>query len=347
MFQLQMLEEIKVVLEWVGVFAGISTVKKVANMGITVVIYIRIPMLKTRGQHVFKTIQCQSQINHDVSVDFVYDHSIVNVSDVFVENECDVPVDIEVFDVDAQLNRAGMVRSAVDWEPSHLPPVSKMTLCWDKWKEELDPEYVKTSYILEGIKHGFLINDCFLDIVSSVRSNYNSTFLPDAIESVEKQIRLEMELGRYIVCDNLPYIVSSLGAIPKTDKRVRLIHDLSQPFGGPNKFAEDTSVCYATIDDAVRLIVPGSYLGKLDLSSAYRSVPIHPDCFCLTGLQWTFVGDQLPTYFYDARLPFGASKACAIFQGLSDAVVMFMEKRNFHVISYIDDFLCVEDSYDR
>jgi DNA-directed RNA polymerase subunit N (RpoN/RPB10) len=59
------------------------------------------------------------------------------------------------------------------------------------------------------------------------------------------------------------------------------------------------------------------------------------------------VGDQLPTYFYDARLPFGAIKACAIFQGLSDAVVLFMERRNFHVISYIDDFLCVEDSFDR
>ena len=171
--------------------------------------------------------------------------------------------------------------------------------------------------------------------------------MPDAIESVEKQIRLEMELGRYITCDNIPFIVSSLGAIPKTEKRVRLIHDLSQPDGEPNRYAVDTSVCYATIDDAVRLIVPGSFLGKLDLSSAYRSVPIHPTCFPLTGLQWTFVGDSEPTYFYDARLPFGASMACSIFQGLSDAVVLFMTRRKFHVISYIDDFLCVEDSYER
>ena len=160
-----------------------------------------------------------------------------------------------------------------------------------------------------------MITDCFLDIVSSRRANYKSTFLPEAICSVEKQIKLEMELGIYVICENIPYIISSMGAIPKADSRVRLIHDLSQPDGGPNKLAVDTSVTYATIDDAVQLIVPGTFLGKLDLSSAYRSVPIHPSCYALTGLQWTFVDDLQPTYFYDARLPFGAIKHVRFFKG--------------------------------
>ena len=109
----------------------------------------------------------------------------------------------------------------------------------------------------------------------------------------------------------------------------------------------DTSVCYSTLDEAVRLIKPGSFLAKLDLSSAYRSIPIHRDSYPLTGIQWTFSGNDKPTYMYDARLPFGAGMACSIFQTLSYAVVRMMLKRNFHVVSYIDDFLCVEDDEKR
>jgi hypothetical protein len=161
-----------------------------------------------------------------------------------------------------EVDRAGVKRSAVTWTPSVMPPVSQMTKCLEKWRSEMGVDFDKAAYILEGIQHGFLITDCFLDIVSSRRANYKSTFLPEAICSVEKQIKLEMELGRYVICENIPYIISSMGAIPKADSRVRLIHDLSQPDGGPNKLAVDTSVTYATIDDAVQLIVPGTFLGK-------------------------------------------------------------------------------------
>ena len=45
---------------------------------------------------------------------------------------------------------------------------------------------------------------------------------------------------------------------------------------------------------------------------------------------------------YDSRLPFGPGMACSIFQTLSYLVVRMMAKRNFHVVSYLDYFLCVE-----
>jgi hypothetical protein len=47
---------------------------------------------------------------------------------------------------------------------------------------------------------------------------------------------------------------------------------------------------------------------------------------------------------YDARLPFGASMSCLIFQTLPYAVVRMMQMRKFHVICYFDEFLCVEES---
>ena len=94
----------------------------------------------------------------------------------------------------------------------------------------------------------------------------------------------------------------SLGAIPKSIG-VRLIHDLSRPAGGINVLTTDTSVRYCTIEDATNCIVAGSYIGKIDLKSAYRYVPIHADSYALTGLSWNFQSDLQFSYMYDCRLP--------------------------------------------
>ena len=88
----------------------------------------------------------------------------------------------------------------------------------------------------------------------------------------------------------------------------------------------------------------GTFLAKLDLKEAYRSIPLHESCFEYTGLQWVFAGDSSPTYFFDARLPFGASRNCHIFQSLTDAVIRMLDKRNIKAIGYIDDYLLICDS---
>jgi hypothetical protein len=241
----------------------------------------------------------------------------------------------------------GNLMSVIDWVPSHLPEMSEVSKNISRWMVELDQEDPDRDFILRGIRDGFMITDRDLQIDSSVCTNYRSTSQFDTLKKVEETILKEVDLGRYIKCVNQPYIVSSLGAILKPNKSIRLIHDLSRPNGGVNRLAVDTSVCYSTLDEAVRMIKPGTFLAKLDLSSAYRSIPLHPDAFPLTGIQWTFSGDDKPTFMYDARLPFGAGMAWSIFQTLSYSVVRMMARRNFHVVSYIDDFLCVEDTEQR
>jgi hypothetical protein len=98
--------------------------------------------------------------------------------------------------------------------------------------------------------------------------------------------------------------------VPKGKDKVCVIHDLSRPHGGVNVFGVDSSVKYATIDEALLFMSPNCFLGKIDLSEAYRSVPINPACFDLTGIHWLFDGDSEYTYLYDARLPFGSSLSC-------------------------------------
>jgi hypothetical protein len=221
-------------------------------------------------------------------------------------------------------------------------PVSKVTTNLLAWKELLKQDTnSEANFVLEGIEHGFVIVDTDGIPDTFCRNNYLSATREHKL-ATEKQIVKELELGRYVVCDESPLAVSSLGAIPKPNGvDIRIIHDLSRPEGGINRLAEGTSVSYTTIDQAVLSIDDGSYLAKLDLEQAYRSIPIHPSCYHLTGLQWQFEGEENSTFMYDARLPFGAAMSCKIFTAISDTIARIMKRNGYVVLNYIDDFLCV------
>ena len=81
----------------------------------------------------------------------------------------------------------------------------------------------------------------------------------------------------------------------------------------------DESLCslsYVGVGDAVKGIVVrgrGTQLVKVDIKSAYRNVPVHPDDRWLTGMVWR---DSL---LVDAALPFGLGSAPKIFMALADA----------------------------
>jgi hypothetical protein len=157
-----------------------------------------------------------------------------------------------------------------------VPPVAKMTLAYEVWEQELGDDYNKT-FLLNGVKFGFMILDRECTLTNIDRRNYKSCHEVNAVLA-EKQIQKEVDQGRYIVCSEPPLVVSSIGAIPKNEEAVRMIHDLSRPDGGVNSFSVDSSVRYSTLEDAILLIKPNSYLAKIDLSEAYRHVPIHPYC---------------------------------------------------------------------
>ena len=101
------------------------------------------------------------------------------------------------------------------------------------------------------------------------------------------------------------------------------------------------------IREAIKHVKPCSYLAKIDLSAAYRSVNIHPSDYLYTGIKWIFEGDSEPTYMYDAKLPFGASKSPQIFQRLSSAVCrIFFHMYNYVAIAYLDDYLIFGETYE-
>jgi hypothetical protein len=87
---------------------------------------------------------------------------------------------------------------------------------------------------------------------------------------------------------------------------------------------------------------------KIDLRDAYRQVALDPSQYKLTGLQWHFADDSDPTFLYDSRLPFGASKSVGCFHRITQSIVRMIHGRvKYSTLCYIQGFLLISDSYQQ
>ena len=210
---------------------------------------------------------------------------------------------------------------------------------WDRYLLEDDPD---REFIMQGVTHGFRITNTDTERAGAFFPNHRSALDPSCKEAVQRQIQVEIDNGRYRVVDFKPSIVSGLAAIPKSDGTVRLLHDASRPAGvALNDYAVNEPFNYQTVEQAAASINHGDILAKVDLSSAYRSVKIHPEDYHLSGLAWDF-GDGKTTYLVDKRLMFGARLSAYIFNSLSQAVCRFMAREGHQVFAYLDDYLLRE-----
>lgn len=108
------------------------------------------------------------------------------------------------------------------------------------------------------------------------------------------KIHKEVELGRiarpfsFPPFDNL--CVSPLDVVPKKETgKFCLIYHLSYPKGDSVNDCiskEEASVSYVSFDRTiglVRVASPGALLVKSNIESAFRLLPLHPDCFHWLG----------------------------------------------------------------
>ena len=108
---------------------------------------------------------------------------------------------------------------------------------------------------------------------------------------------------------------SPIGVVPKGDNSGwRLITHLSFPkFNSVNSFIdpEETSVKYTSFDSVIQMIAKigkGANIGKRDIKSAFRLLPIYPGDFDLLGFKF----DDM--YYIDKCLPMGCSISCKVFE---------------------------------
>jgi len=87
---------------------------------------------------------------------------------------------------------------------------------------------------------------------------------------------------------------------------------------------------------AAQSLGKGALLAKIDIKSAYRLIPIHPDDRCLLGFEWQ------GAHFIDGMLLFGLRSAPIIFTAVADAVEWIIRQWGINDIDhYIDDFVII------
>ena len=75
-------------------------------------------------------------------------------------------------------------------------------------------------------------------------------------------------------------------------------------------------------------------MAKIDLQSAYRHVPVHPDDQDLLGIEWNGKA------YRDQALPFGLRSAPKLFTAVADGLAWAMQQEGVvNSVHYLDDFL--------
>ncbi|MES9970252.1 MAG: reverse transcriptase domain-containing protein [Candidatus Thiodiazotropha sp.] len=209
-------------------------------------------------------------------------------------------------------------------------------------KDDIDKEF-----ILHGLKHGFDIIDTTANPTPVHCENHTSARPGSPLyRQATEQVLKEIQMGNYVVVSDPPDIISPMGVIPKPDGGVRLIHDCSQPEGGSvhDYCTSDWKQKFSRVDDAAALVTEGCYMAKVDLKSAYRSVPISQHSQRVTGLKWQF--GKRTVFLKDTKLCFGSRLAPGIFHRLTQAVKRMLNRRGLKAtVVYLDDFFIKADNF--
>ena len=250
------------------------------------------------------------------------------------------PYTSHLLELESRRPRDGSERVRGEWSGVHTPLRSA------EWEAQLreHPDRPFVQYLLRGMREGFRVgfrydqSECGHtgDNMQSARDN------PEVIdEYLEKEVRLGRVAGPFEpeACHQVH--MSRFGVIPKNHQpgKWRLIVDLSHPQGGSVNDGIEPELCslrYTSVEEAarrVRALGPGTLLAKIDVESAYRTVPVHPADRWLLGMRWK------GKVYVDTALPFGLRSAPKIFNAIADALQWILAREGCEVIHYLDDFL--------
>ena len=154
---------------------------------------------------------------------------------------------------------------------------------------------------------------------------------------MDNLISEEVATSMLLPVSNKPKCIHAIGCIPKEDGGIRPITDCSRPDKlSINNHMDFDKFSFHSVDSAAQLITQNCYFAIVDLSKAYRSVPIHPSHWQLQGLKWN------NQYYVDTRLCFGLRCAPSIFHRISSFITRCMARRGYdYIINYLDDFCMI------
>jgi hypothetical protein len=141
--------------------------------------------------------------------------------------------------------------------------------------------------------------------------------------------------------------VSPLGVIPKSKPgSFRIIHDLSYPEGHSvnDGIADEDATCeYGSLKRVIAELWsagPNALLAKVDVSEAYKHVPVAAADQRYLGS--TIVQNGISQFYCDTVLPFGLKSSARIFTDITRFVSTVIQHRGASFVwNYCDDFVTV------
>lgn len=211
------------------------------------------------------------------------------------------------------------------------------------WEETLGPHSDRAfaQYILSVLCYGFQIGFNHSHTIQSASANMASAQLhPEVIDQyLGKESALGRTLGPFLASFSLPELqINYFGVIPKRQPgKWCLITNLSFPKGGSENDGIDCSLTYTTVDHVADVAVrlgTGALLAKVDIESAYRLIPVHPDDCPLQAVRWC---DQ---NFVDPMLPFSVRSAPKILNAIADTLHWHLQWNSIHYLHhFLDNFI--------
>ena len=218
-------------------------------------------------------------------------------------------------------------------------------------------KFNRLLYLLSGYNHStvmFLSNGFAYRFPLHFQGIWESSQAKNLLSAIQNPTVIDAKIAKELAAGRLaspfdsppisPFIVSPLGVVPKKSPgKFRLIHHLSFPKGASVNDGishENSTVCYATIGDAMRcmkLAGHGCYLAKTDIKNAFQIIPIQSDDYGLLGMQWQ------GSFYFDRCITMGCASSCKTFEIFSTAVewVARHKLKIDHIIHLLDDFLIV------
>ena len=233
-----------------------------------------------------------------------------------------------------------------------MTPVNVNNLEYLLKQTNYDP--TKTQFLIDGFTNGFDLGYRGPENIQQTSNNLKFS-VGNEVElwnKVMKEVKEKRYAGPFkeIPFDN--FIQSPIGLVPKQGNKTRLIFHLSYPRDttkghsvNHNTPKELTKVTYSDFDQAVKLCIlegPGCYMGKSDMTSAFRHLNIKKKHWKYLVMKAKSPIDRQWYYFVDKCMPFGASISCSHFQAFSDAISHIVKtmcgKEN---VNYLDDYFFV------
>jgi hypothetical protein len=210
--------------------------------------------------------------------------------------------------------------------------VSPLTLHLDRWCSTFEGDE-DSRFLVEGCAYGFTWDHTappsFYEVPNIVAPEHAAKV--DA--AVEKMVRNGevARTSRSAVAGIAPLLVVDRGN--SGFAKIRLVHDLSSPEGASvNDFQVVPKRRFATVSDAMCLLRPRALHCKVDISDAYRALPLAPAFWRLHVFQWR------GQVYSDLRLPFGSAGAPACFDRFTQAFTRMVKAHEFAAVGYMDDF---------